>query len=183
MPSTCQALEAILKSCDNNTGGISGIWITPQDNIASITPLDPAAPLATWQVTNITLAAPGTTLFENYYIRRNTSSFTEEAAIDLINGSSFVTATISLMFQRREADKSRAIKILGSGQQYLTAVVLDANGLYWYFPYLQVTGVAEGSGTARADGSKYAVTLLSENEYLAYEVDMTAANLALIGIS
>ena len=178
----CQALEAIIKSCDNNSGGIYGIWITPQDNIASITPLDPSA-AAGWEITNITLAAPGTTLFENYYIRRNTSSFTEEAAIDLINGSSFVTATISLMFQRREADKSRAIKILGSGQQYLTAVVLDANGLYWYFPYLQVTGVAEGSGTARADGSKYAVTLLSENEYLAYEVDMTTANLALIGIS
>ena len=87
------------------------------------------------------------------------------------------------MFQRREADKSRAIKILGSGQQYLTAVILDANGIYWYFPYLQVTGVAEGSGQARADGSKYAVTLLSENEYLSYTVDMTAANLALIGIS
>jgi len=167
---TCQALEAILKSCDNNSGGIYGIWITPQDNITAITPTDPSAGLG-WQITGITLATP--TLFENYYIRRNTSSYTEEAAIDLINGSSFVTATISLMFQRREADKSRAIKILGSGQQYLTAIVLDANGIYWYFPYLQVTGVAEGSGTARADGSKYAVTLLSENEYLAYTIDPT----------
>ena len=171
MPTTCAALEGILKSCDNNTGGIYGIWITPQDNITAITPLDPSAVPGGWEVTGITLAAPGTTLFENYYIRRNTSSFTEEAAIDLINGSSFVTATISLMFQRREADKSRSIKILGSGQQYLAAIVLDANGIYWYFPYLQVTGVAEGSGTARADGSKYAVTLLSENEYLAYTID------------
>jgi hypothetical protein len=177
---TCQALEAILKSCDNNSGGIYGIWINQQDEIASITPTDPSAGLG-WGITAITLA--GTVLFENYFIRRNTSSFTEEAAIDLINGSSFVTSTISLMFQRREADKSRAIKILGSGQQYLTAIVLDANGIYWYFPYLQVTGVAEGSGTARADGSKYAVTLLGENEYLAYEVNMTAPALALIGIS
>ena len=168
MPTTCAALEGILKSCDNNTGGIYGIWITPQDNITAITPVDPSA-VAGWEVTGITLATP--TLFENYYIRRNTSSFTEEAAIDLINGSSFVTATISLMFQRREADKSRSIKILGSGQQYLAAIVLDANGIYWYFPYLQVTGVAEGSGVARADGSKYAVTLLSENEYLAYTID------------
>ena len=168
----CQALEAILKSCDSNTGGIYGIWITPQDNIASITPTDPSLAVSGWEVTAITLAAP-LVLFENFYIRRNTSSFTEEAAIDLINGSSFVTATISLMFQRREADKSRALKILGSGQQYLTAIVLDANGIYWYFPYLQVTGVAEGSGQARADGSKYAVTLLSENEYLAYTIDPT----------
>ena len=150
MPTSCAALEGILKSCDNNTGGIYGIWITPQDNITAITPVDPSA-VAGWEITGITLATP--TLFENYYIRRNTSSFTEEAAIDLINGSSFVTATISLMFQRREADKSRSIKILGSGQQYLAAIVLDANGIYWYFPYLQVTGVAEGSGVARADGS------------------------------
>lgn len=168
MPTSCAALEGILKSCDNNTGGIYGIWITPQDNITAITPVDPSA-VAGWEITGITLATP--TLFENYYIRRNTSSFTEEAAIDLINGSSFVTATINLMFQRREADKSRSIKILGSGQQYLTAIVLDANGIYWYFPYLQVTGVAEGSGVARADGSKYQVTLLSENEYLAYTID------------
>ena len=168
MPTSCAALEGILKSCDNNTGGIYGIWITPQDNITAITPVDPSA-VAGWEITGITLATP--TLFENYYIRRNTSSYTEEAAIDLINGSSFVTATINLMFQRREADKSRAIKILGSGQQYLTAIVLDANGIYWYFPYLQVTGVAEGSGVARADGSKYQVTLLSENEYLAYTID------------
>lgn len=181
MPTTCQALEAILKSCDNNSGGIYGIWINQQDEIASIIPADPSAGLG-WAITGITLQATPV-LFENYYIRRNTSSFTEEAAIDLINCSSFVTSTISLMFQRREADKSRAIKILGSGQQYLTAVVLDANGIYWYFPYLQVTGVAEGSGTARADGSKYAVTLLGENEYLAYEVTMTAPALLAIGIS
>jgi hypothetical protein len=180
MPTTCQALEAILKSCDNNSGGIYGIWINTQDNIDSITPTDPSAG-AGWSITGITLQALAP-LFENYYIRRNTSSFTEEAAIDLINGSSFVTSTISLMFQRREADKSRAIKILGSGQQYLTAIVLDANGKYWYFPYLQVTGVAEGSGTARADGSKYAVTLLGENEYLAYEVNMLPAALAAIGV-
>jgi len=84
------------------------------------------------------------------------------------------------MFHRREADKSRAIKILGSGQQYLAAVVLDANGKFWYFPYLQVSATGEGSGTARADGSKYSVTLVAENEYLAYEVDPTA--LAAIGI-
>ena len=177
---TCQALEAILKSCDNNSGGIYGIWINQQDNIDSITPTDPSLG-AGWEITAITLQ-PLAPLFENYYIRRNTSSFTEEAAIDLVNGSSFVTQTIALMFHRREADKSRAIKILGSGQQYLTAIILDANGKYWYFPYLQVSAVAEGSGTARADGSKYAVTLVAENEYLAYEVDMLPVALQAIGV-
>ena len=178
---SCQALEAILKSCDNNSGGIYGIWINQQDEIASITPTDPSAG-AGWAIIAITLQTIPVT-FENFYIRRNTSNFTEESTIDLVNGSSFVTQTINLMFHRREADKSRAIKILGSGQQYLTAVVLDANGIYWYFPYLQVSATGEGSGTARADGSKYSVTLVAENEYLAYEVTMSPVALAAIGIS
>jgi hypothetical protein len=176
----CQALEAIVKSCENNSGGIYGIWINQQDNIDTITPTDPSAGLG-WEITGITLVALAP-LFENYYIRRNTSNFTEDSAIDLVNGSSFVTSTINLMFHRREADKSRAIKILGAGQQYLTAIVLDANGKYWYFPYLQVSATGEGSGTARADGSKYSVTLVAENEYLAYEVDMLPAALAAIGV-
>ncbi len=174
----CQALEAIVKSCENNSGGIYGIWIIPQDEIASITPTDPSAGLG-WEITTINLA--GLTLFTNYYIKRNTSNFTEDSTIDLVNGSSFVTATVNLMFHRREADKSRAIKILGAGQQYLAAVILDANGLFWYFPYLQVSATGEGSGTARADGSKYSVTLVAENEYLAYTVD--PAGLPTIGIN
>ena len=164
----CQALEAIIKSCDNNTGGIYGIWINQQDEIASITPTDPSAG-AGWQITTINLQ-PSPVLFENYYIRRNTSSYTEEAAIDLINGSSYVTATINLLFQRREADKSRAIKILGSGQQYLAVFIQDANDKYWYFENAQLSATGEGSGTARADGSKYSITLLAESEHLAYEV-------------
>jgi len=174
----CQALEAILKSCDNNSGGIYGIWINQQDDIASIVPTDPSAGSG-WTITAINLVNP-TGSFTNYYIRRNTSNFTEDSTIDLVNGSSFVTQTINLMFHRREADKSRAIKILGAGQEYLVAIVLDANGKYWYFPYLQLSATGEGSGTARADGSKYSVTLVAENEYLAYEVDPAA--LAAIGI-
>ena len=177
----CQALESILKSCLNNSGGIYGIWINQQDEILSITPADPSAG-AGWSITAITLQATPV-LFDNFYVRRNTSNFTEDSTIDLVNGSSFVTQTINLMFHRREAAKSRAIKILGAGQQYLTAIILDANGLYWYFPYLQVSATGEGSGTARADGSKYSVTLVAENEYLAYEVNMSAGALAAIGVS
>ena len=91
----------------------------------------------------------------------------------------FRSATISLMFHRRDQDKSQAIKILGAGQQYLNAIVKDMNGKYWYFPYLQLSAVAEGSGQNRADGSKYSVTLVAENDYLAYEIE-EAAVLAVI---
>lgn len=165
----CQALESIVKSCDNNTGGIEKIWINQQDNISGIA-LDATN---TWTIETITLTsgAPDFTAFD---IRRNTGSYTEEAAIDLINGSSYVTAVINLMFHRRDQDKSQAIKILGAGQQYLVAIVKDMNGKYWYFPQLQLTATGEGSGVTRADGSKYSVTLTSEVEFLAYEIEAAA---------
>jgi hypothetical protein len=180
---TCQSLETIVKPCENNIGGIYGVWINTQDEIDFITPTDPSAVVGTgaWQITGITLNSPGDA-FQPFEVRRNTSNYTEDSTIDLVNGSSFVTQTINLVFHRRDADKSRAIKILGTGQQFLTAIILDANGLYWYFPYLQLSATGEGSGTARADGSKYTVTLVAENPYLAYNIDMTPAALAAIGV-
>ena len=166
---SCENLETIVKSCLNNSGGIFKVYINQQDNIDGFT-LD-SAPNA-WTIDSITLIGGGD-LYTEFEIRRNTGSYTEDAAIDLVNGSSYVTATISLMFHRRDQAKSQAIKVLGAGQQYLNAIIQDANGLYWYFPYLQLSAVGEGSGTARADGSKYSVTLICENDYLAYQVDST----------
>ena len=163
---SCATLEQIIKDCSNNSGGIYTLLINQQDNITGITTLETGT---NWEVTAITHSAPYVPL----EFKRNTGSFTEDGAIDLVNGSSYVTQTINLMFHRRDQEKSRAIKVLGAGQQYLNAVVGDANGKFWYFPFLQVSAYGEGSGVARADGSKYSLTLLAENETLAYEVDPT----------
>jgi hypothetical protein len=159
----CSTLTSILKSCDNNIGGITSIYINDQDNVdANEIVID-----SQWTITDFgTLAVP----FVPFEFRRNTGMYTEEAAIDLVNGSSFITQTVTLIFHRREASKSKAIKILGEGQRDLALIVGDANGKYWYFPKAQLTAVAEGSGTAKADGSKYSITFVAENENLAYEV-------------
>lgn len=161
----CTTLATITKGCDNNIGGITSILINDMDNLGTVT-----VNATTWTVTSFGSLVDEFVAFE---FRRNTGSYTEELANDLVNGSQFYTQTISLMFHRREAAKSKAIKILGEGQRDLAVIVGDANGKYWYFPNAQLTAVAEGSGTAKADGSKYAITLVAENEYLAYEVDST----------
>jgi len=158
----CTTLEDIIKGCDNNIGGITAIYVNDMDNITSTTEDD-----ATWTVT----AQAVTTRYQTFQFRRNVGNYTEDSAIDLANGSSFVTATINLMLHRREASVSRALKITGEGQRDLAIIVLDANGKYWYFPYSQLTATGEGSGTAKADGSKYSVTYTAENEFLAKEVD------------
>ena len=161
---SCEALQNIAKSCDNNTGGIRKVWINQQEGVTSTT-----VSAGAWIVSTITVGDPCVP----FAINRNTGNYTEDTAVDLINGSTFVTQTITLMFNRRDKEKSEAIHVLGAGQQYLAAVVLDANGKYWYFENLQLTATGEGSGTARADGSKYSVTLLAESEHLAYEIDST----------
>lgn len=158
---SCEALQNIAKSCDNNTGGIRKVWINQQEGVTATTVAQGA-----WIVTAIT-SSP----FNTFEINRNTGNYTEDTAVDLINGSTFVTQTITLMFNRRDKEKSEAIHVLGAGQQYLAAVIQDANGKYWYFENLQLTATGEGSGTARADGSKYSVTLLAESDHLAYEIE------------
>jgi len=155
---SCEALISIEKPCDNNIGGIKTVWIAPQDDVT--------VGYGTWEVTSATLANPAAV----YAINRNTGNYTEDTAIDLINGSTFVTQTITLMFNRRDKDKSEAIHVLGAGQQYLSVFVQDSNDKFWYFENAQLSATGEGSGTARADGSKYSVTLLSEAEHLSYEI-------------
>ena len=159
---SCEALISIEKPCDNNIGGIKTVWIAPQDDVTLVQP----AP-GTWIINTITSISPNCAV---YAINRNTGNYTEDTAIDLINGSTFVTQTITLMFNRRDKEKSEAIHVLGAGQQYLAVFIQDSNDKYWYFENVQLSATGEGSGTARADGSKYSVTLLAEADHLAYEV-------------
>jgi hypothetical protein len=155
---SCETLISITKPCDNNIGGIKTVWIAPQDDVT--------VGVTGWEVTSVALTNPAAV----YAINRNTGNYTEDTAIDLINGSTFVTQTITLMFNRRDKDKSESIHVLGAGQMYLSVFIQDSNDKYWYFENAQLSATGEGSGTARADGSKYSVTLLSEAEHLSYEI-------------
>jgi len=158
----CNNLNSILKSCSNNVGGIYNIYINDTDNIVSETVSTTAHTIT---------AISATTDFTTFEFKRNVGNVSIEPTIDLINGSTFYTATVSLVFHRREASKSRALTILAEGQRYLNMIFLDANGLYWYVDHLQLTGGAEETGTAKADGSKYTVTFVAEMSTRPYLVD------------
>lgn len=161
---SCNTLEEIVKACTNNLGGIYKMFVADQEAYEGMTVDD-----ATWTITALLHSDP----FIEVEFKRYVGNYTEEEANSDENGSTIVTQTINLPLQRREGAKSRALKIMGEGQRYLQIIVLDGNGKYWYFPYMQLTAVAEGSGTAKADGSKYAVTFVGINDQLAYEVDAT----------
>lgn len=162
---SCNTIESILKGCDTNSGGIYEVYINDQDNITGTT-VNTSAHTITGITTN-------GTLYETFQFKRNIGNLVVSPAIDLANGSTYYPATLSLIFHKREASKSRALQILAEGQRYLSIIVKDANGKYWYIDYAQLNGGDEDSGTAKADGSKYTVTFLADLDNRPYEVDAT----------
>lgn len=163
---SCVSLEEIAQECERNSGGLFELYLGLQDSIVSITEDE-----ATHTVTAMTIDEPAVSL----NIKRKTSNYVEDYQNEFVNGSLVVTATITAMVHRRDAAKSRAIKIMGAGQRYLYALAKDANGKYWYFKFTQLQSVGEGSGQERADGSKYSLVFIAENDDFAYEVDPTVA--------
>jgi len=160
----CNSLTSILKSCSNNQGGIYAVYINETDNVTGTTVVSSA-----WTISQI-----GTTAdFTTFEFSRNVGSVSIDPKIDLINGSTYFEATVSLVFHRREAAKSRALQILGEGQRYLDLIVLDANGTYWYIDHAQLSGGVEETGTVKADGSKYTVTFVAQMDNRPYAVDST----------
>ena len=161
------SLTAILKDCQNNIGGLSAIYLAPTEFVTSATTVAGV-------VTSITMS--GSSNFVEYQFNKNSASFIEEAAISLENGSTFYTTTLSLVIPRREVAKRNALALVAAGQRNLKIIIKDANGLYWYMGEVNsanLTGLGEGSGQAKGDGSKYSLTFISEEPEMMPEVDDT----------
>lgn len=167
----CETLEGIALGCERNSGGLHQILVGDMDDILTQT-----VDLPTHTISTMTVSTPPV----NIEVKRKVSNYVEDEQEDFVNGSSVVTMTATAMIHRRDADKSRKLNILSAGQRYMYSILKDANGLYWYFPYTQLQSVGEGSGQERADGSKYSVVLVAENEQLAYEIDAAVVALLLI---
>jgi hypothetical protein len=162
----CNSLTSILKSCDNNAGGIVKFYIAPADYITGYT-------ASAGVITAATMSA--STTFVEFEFNRNTSSFEEVPTIDLVNGSTFYNQTITLQLARREAAKRQALLLIASGQPDLTCIIKDSNELYWAFGFtndkVNLTGGGGGSGTAKQDLNGYTLTFTAESAEPAYEID------------
>jgi len=166
----CNALTGnIYKSCDNNTGGVTEIYIADYDNVEVIT-----ASGTPEEITAITMAA--TTFFYKFDINRNTSSIEETATIDISAGSTYFSQTVNLMLKRRTAEKRDAIKKLTDGQKKLRVIVKDSNGIYWLVGQEEgayTTEVGGGSGIQKGDSNGYDVVINAEENAPMLSVDPT----------
>lgn len=164
----CNILSCIQKGCDNNAGGLLKFYVADAESVTGITE-------SNGTVTNIGLSG-GTPAFYEFEFNKNSAQYIETGNIDLTNGSTFYTVETTLNIARRDVAKRNAIQLLGAGQRDLLVIVKDANGLYWLqgkTNYVNLTAVGEGSGLAKADGSKYSLTLTSEEPDMMPEVDST----------
>lgn len=164
----CDALTGgIARTCDNNAGGVTNIYIADFSNVSSYTE-------ANGILTAITMAS--TTQFFEFEFNRNTSSYNEEMTISLDNGSTFYSQSVNLILSRREAAKREALKELTAGQKELFVIVKDSNGLYWAFGLQEgmiTTAMTSGSGVAKGDANNYNITFTAEEVVPAPEVDET----------
>jgi len=169
----CNILTGISKSCDNNIGGVTKFYVSNYDNVTAYT-------LTAGLVTAITATDP----FVEFVFNKNSSSYVEDAVISLESGSTHYATTTNLMIPRREVSKRNSLQLIAAGQADLFIILKDANGLYWVQGLVNgsnLTAQGEGSGAAKADGSKYSLAFLSEEAEQMPEIDPSI--LGAIGIT
>jgi hypothetical protein len=165
---SCTLINAgIAKDCSNNIGGISKIYITDFESVDTLT-------VGTGEtITTITMVG-GRTFYE-YQFNRNTATFTENAVVNVENGSLFYDQTVTLRIPKREQTKRDKLALLT--QKDLAVIVLDQNGKYWYPGELNGVYLSEmpsESGTAKGDFNGYTITLKGEELEGAREVEASA---------
>ena len=139
------------KDCENNIGGLTKLYLTDFDNIYSYT-------ASGGTVSAITLATASK--FYEFDFNRNSATFTEDLVKSVEAGSALFEQTITVTIPRRDVAKRNTLALLT--QRDLAVIIKDSNGLYWYPGQVEGVYLSEStstSGTAKADGSNYVLTL------------------------
>lgn len=152
-------------SCFNITKGISSDCLASMGGIKNAWIMDSAAVNYSVEddvVTGVKGATTANTF--QFYFKPNTSNFTSTLNVDAANGTNYVSTEILLQFTRMEAEKRAAVSALA--QSEIKIVVEDSNGDLWAFGVSEpvtATGGTGQTGTAKADGNFYQITLTDNN--------------------
>lgn len=167
-----QTLSGLVKDCSPSMGGITEVLLANREDVSAVTAVS-------GKISEITMAASAK--FKRYTFARNTGSMTSTYTIDQASGVKYVTTDLLLQFNRMETAKRVEISALAVND--LVAIVMDANGIYWYLGYDEPVNASAGdgqTGTARGDANRYTITLQDNSKEMPMEVDSTIVP-ALIG--
>ena len=141
----------IANDCANNMGGITKLYLTDFSNIVTYTE-------SGGTVSAITMASAS--YFYEFAFNRNSASYQEDLVKSVEAGSALFEQTISVTIPRRDVAKRNTLALLTTRD--LAVIIKDSNGLYWYPGAVEGVYLSEStstSGTAKADGSNYVLTL------------------------
>ena len=160
MSCTAYTLKGITNDCSTSKGGIREVYIC-----------DWAKDLFTVGASDNTVTAlKADAQFYKYYIKRNTSSFTSTATMDLANGVNYVSTELTLVFSKMETSKRVEMSALLLND--VAVIVVDSNNKAWCLglnnPVNATAGSGE-SGTSATDGNKYTLTLTDESDTFPFE--------------
>lgn len=146
----CALTQGYTFDCKDNIGGLKAVWFIGWNDISSITE-------TSGTVTAITKASGK--VFYKYQLVRNTSSFTENIAGSIENGTVVYNQELTIIINKMQVSMRNEILLLG--QNNMMAVVEDQNGRYWLagrYNGLDLLSGSSSTGTAQADRNGYTLT-------------------------
>ena len=160
MSCTAYTLKGITNDCATSKGGIREVYIA-----------DWANDLFTLGETSETVESlKSDAKFYKFFIKKNTSSFTSTATIDLANGVNYVSTELNLVFTRQETAKRVEMSALLLND--VACLVVDSNNKVWVMGLespVNATAATAESGVSASDGNKYTITLTDESSTFMYE--------------
>lgn len=172
----CDSIIGVPKACDdNNLGSVKRVLIGSFDDVTDYTVTDTSDPDTDNEIDDITREVG--TQFEEFIVKKDTSSFGENLVVDLVADTHSYNQTVTIGLRRFSLRKRNALELLATSRRDLVAVVEDTNGDYWALGFTQGLRLASEEGTSnteRAAGQSINFTLTSENELnKMYKVDST----------
>lgn len=165
MAINCGPLEAINRDCGNALGGINQrIYINSSDNVEY-----EGATITEHEITSLDILS-GSNGFEVIEFRKNLATLSEDYT-SAPDGAVMFTQTLMIPIHGRDAAKSEKISIIAAGQREVDIIIPSNEGGYVYLRQATLTTVADGTGAAKSDGSKYTLTFTAESEELANYID------------
>lgn len=162
---------------DIASGGLKTVYLADKAELASI--VDTTGGVATFTVTTSVkadLVAAGNDLLELGFNNKDAySNFTDVKTVNA-DGSASCVPTIQMEFLRMDATKRASLEEISTPGAEIVAFVETAAGTKHLvgYDFGMYAGTVDGaSGAARTDKNRYQLTLVGEENVLAYPIDDT----------
>jgi len=147
---SCALTQGYTFDCKDNIGGLKSVWFIGWNDVSSVTE-------SSGTITAITKASGK--VFYKYQLVRNTSSFTENIAGSIENGTVVYNQELLIVINKLQVSMRNEILLLAKNN--MMAVVEDQNGRYWLagrYNGLDLLSGSASTGLAQADRNGYSLT-------------------------